>query len=145
MILRDFLSRQKQDNINPHGVIPISFNMQMCYRLDYYNIGERKPGKHLVQTRSQTKTSGIILPEVHGIDQGLGHKVRLEKQVLKPVVTPEVKGVSQVKARLGQGRVGMKRKMIKFPVFQPFDKPEQLKLLPGRRPIIQIAVRSIQY
>ena len=35
MILSDFLSRQKQDDSNPHKIIPISFNMQnICYKLD---------------------------------------------------------------------------------------------------------------
>ena len=33
--------------------------------------------------------------------------------------------------------------MFKFPVSQPLYKPEQLKLLPGRKPIIQIAERPI--
>ena len=33
MILNDFLSRQKYDG-NPHEIICISLNMQMCYRVD---------------------------------------------------------------------------------------------------------------
>ena len=33
MILSDFLSRQKHDDSNPHGIIPISFNMHnILYR-----------------------------------------------------------------------------------------------------------------
>ena len=35
----------------------------------FYNINERKEGKYLVQTRSQTKSGGINLPEVHGVTQ----------------------------------------------------------------------------
>ena len=37
MILSDFLSRQKNDDSNPHEIIPISYNM--CQSLDdnYYN------------------------------------------------------------------------------------------------------------
>ena len=31
--------------------------------------------------------------------------------------------------------------MLKFPVSQPYDKPEQPQLLPGRKPITQIAQR----
>ena len=34
MILSDFLSRQKHDDNNPCEILPISFNMQMYYRLD---------------------------------------------------------------------------------------------------------------
>ena len=33
--------------------------------------------------------------------------------------------------------------MLRFPMPQPHDKLEQSKLLPGRRPIIQIAERQI--
>ena len=51
--------------------------------------------------------------------------------------------MSHVKPRIGQGRAGIKRKMLKFPVSQPYSKPEQSKLLPGRNPIIQIAERPI--
>ena len=50
MILSDVLSRQKHDDCNPHAVIPISFNMQDILHSRYYNIGEIKDGKYLVQT-----------------------------------------------------------------------------------------------
>ena len=39
MILSDFLSRQ--DDSNPHEIIPISFNMQNVLQTRYYNKGER--------------------------------------------------------------------------------------------------------
>ena len=55
----------------------------------YYNIHEREQGKYLVQTRSKAKTSGIILPEVHGIDKGRDPNVRAEKQGTKPTVTSQ--------------------------------------------------------
>ena len=62
MILSDLLSRQKNDDSNPHEIIPISFNM--CQILDkiYYN-----KEKYLIQTRSQAMSSSIRLPEVHGV------------------------------------------------------------------------------
>ena len=50
MILSYFLSRQKQDDSNPHEIIPISFNMQNILQSRYYNITEREEGKYLVQT-----------------------------------------------------------------------------------------------
>ena len=34
MILSDFLSRQKVDNSIPSEIIPISFSMRTCYRID---------------------------------------------------------------------------------------------------------------
>ena len=40
--------------------------------------------------------------------------------------------------------MGIKRKTFKFPVSQLHVKPEQLKVLPGRKPMIQIAERLIQ-
>ena len=75
-----------------------------------------------MQTRSQTETSGIIVPEVHSTDKGIDPNIRPEKLVITPVVTPQAKGISRVKPILGQGRAGIKRKIFKFPVSQPFDK-----------------------
>ena len=62
MILSDFVSRQKNDNSNPHEIIPISFNM--CQILDDNYCNEEK---YLIQTRSQSTSSDIKLPEVHGM------------------------------------------------------------------------------
>ena len=50
--------------------------------------------------------------------------------------------MSKVKPRLHQCRAGIKWKTIRFPRSKPFDKSEQLKLLSGRRPIIQTAESS---
>ena len=55
MILSDLLSRQKHDDCSPQEIIPTSFNMQNILHSRYYNIGEWKEGKYLVQTRSQAK------------------------------------------------------------------------------------------
>ena len=81
MVLSDFLSRQRNDNSNPHEIIPISFNMQSILQSNYYNIGKEKVGKYLVQTRSQAISSGIGLPEAPGIDKGLDLNVLPEKQL----------------------------------------------------------------
>ena len=67
MVLSDFLSRQKHDNSNLYEIIPISFNMQNSLHARNYNIGEGNTGKFLIQTWSPAKSSGIKLPEVHGI------------------------------------------------------------------------------
>ena len=81
MILSDFLSRQKQDDGNPHDIIPILFNMENVLQTGYYNISEREQGKYLVQTRSQAISRGITIPEVHGIDKGIDPNIRLEKKL----------------------------------------------------------------
>ena len=57
MILNDFLCRQKNDDSNPHEIIPISFAMHNVLHKKYYNIG--KSQKYLVQTWFLTRSSGI--------------------------------------------------------------------------------------
>ena len=37
MVLNDFLSRQNNDNSNPHEIIPTSFNMCQVLHKKYYN------------------------------------------------------------------------------------------------------------
>ena len=129
MILNDFLSRQKHDDSKPHEIIPISFNMQSILHSRYYNMGQRKEEKYLVQTRSQAKSSGMILPAVHGVDKGINPKVHPEKQVIKPIIVPEAKGIIQNKPRLGQGRAGIKRK-VKIHIPPQLSKPIQSTVEP---------------
>ena len=112
MILTDVLSRQRTEYSNPHEIIPISFDMQAILRDRYYNVGQEKESRYLIQTQSHSKTSGIKLPEVHGVDKGIDPSVKPEKQILKPIKlamkpNPQV----QSKARSGQGRTGPRRKM----------------------------------
>ena len=79
MILSDFLSRQEIDESNPDEIIPISFDMKTILNDRYYKVEEEK-GKYLVQTRSQTKDSGI---KVHGTKKGLDPNLRPEWLVRK--------------------------------------------------------------
>ena len=99
MVLSDFLSRQNNDVSNPHEIIPIYFNMHKILQENYYNIES-----YLGQTRSQAKTSGIKLPEVHGMRKNLDPNIKPEKQHANPI-----KG-SAVKWHISQGRAGLKRK-----------------------------------
>ena len=66
---------------------------------NYYKIDS-----YLVQTRSQARTSGIKLPEVHGMRKNLNPNIKLEKQHANPIKD------SVVKPCIGQGRAGLKRK-----------------------------------
>ena len=52
MILSDFLSRQIEDDSNPHEIIPISFNIREILQENYHNITK---DTYMVQTRSQAK------------------------------------------------------------------------------------------
>ena len=49
----------------------------------FYNVEEEEEGQYLVQTRSQTKDSGIKVPEVHGAKKGVDPNLRAEWLVRK--------------------------------------------------------------
>ena len=89
MVLSGFLSRQKTDDGNPHEIIPISFSMREVLHENYYNLGNMtEEDKYLVQTRSQAKSRGVKVPEVHGTEESLVPHVKPERQ--KSVVTPPI-------------------------------------------------------
>ena len=80
MVLSNFLSRQQMDDSNPHELIPILFSLRdqvsdYFYRIDNEMNLPRKD-KCLVQTRSQVRSSGIRLPEIHGANKGLDPHVQ---------------------------------------------------------------------
>ena len=79
MILSGFLSRQNNDDNNPHEIIPISFNIHQVLH-KRYNIE-----KYLVQTRSQARPSGTKLHEVGGMGKNLDHNVKLKTQHANPI------------------------------------------------------------
>ena len=56
---------------------------------------------------SQTKVSGVKLPEVHSVDKGIDPGMKQERQLVKfpsPAIQPN-------KPILGQGREGPRREM----------------------------------
>ena len=111
MILSDFLSRQDLGDEDTKEIIPISFNMKLVLQNKYYNVNENEE-KYMVQTRSQTKASGVQLPEVHGSRKRLDpHKIP-EKQP-QPITGLDV----ERKPRIGQGRAGVGRKAL--PLLDP--------------------------
>ena len=127
MIPSDFLSKQRIDRSNPHEIIPISFDMKAILNDKYYNVG--KENRYLVQTHSQSKDTGIKLPEVHGADKGiepdlkpewivrksqkLAEKPRPEQDKVDPLVQEQtqVTGENHVKEQL----MPEQRKNIKAP------------------------------
>ena len=58
--------------------------MQSLLHDRYYTIGIL--GKIMVQTLSHLKSSGIKLPEVHGVGKGLDPNIKPEKQTINPIV-----------------------------------------------------------
>ena len=80
VVLSDFLSRQNSNDSNPHKIIPISFNLHTVSQENYYNIDS-----YLVQTRCKTRSSGINLPEVHGMRKNLDPNIKPDKQHANPI------------------------------------------------------------
>ena len=123
MTLSDFLSRQKNDDSNPHEIIPISFNMCPVLDDNYYS------EKYLIQTRSQAKSSGIRLLEVHGMGKDLDPNLKPEKQHTM------LKQGSKERPCIGQGRAGSKRKRCD-PINQSINQPSNFSWkIPGRTEI----------
>ena len=99
MILSDFLLRQGTDKSDPHEIIPISFDVKAILndKYDkYYNV-EEEESKYLVQKCSQTKDSGIKLPEVHGAEKGVDPNLRPEQIVRKSQKLVEKSRIEQDK------------------------------------------------
>ena len=133
MVLSDFLSRQKTDDSNPHELIPISFSLKdqvsdYFYRMDNENNLPRMD-KYMVQTRSQVRSNGIRLPEIHRANKGLDPHAQPGKQKSFPIQNVN-KGMPThpiPKPRIGQGRAGLRRK-VKAPL--PTASPHLLPVQP---------------
>ena len=133
MVLSDFLSRQKMDDSNPHELIPISFSLRDQVSDYFYCIDNEinlpRKDKYLVQTRSQVRSSGIRLLEIHGANKGLDPHIQPGKQKSFPIQTVN-KGMPThpiPKHSIGQGRAGLRRKVN---TLQPIPLPHQLPTQP---------------
>ena len=133
MILNNFLSRHKMDDSNPHELIPILFSLKSQVNEHFYCIDNEinlpRKGKYLVQTRSQVRSSGIRLLEIHVTNKGLDPHTQPGKQKSFPIQTIN-KGMPThpiPKPRIGQGRARL-RKKVKMP--QPIPLPQQLPTQP---------------
>ena len=147
MVLSDFLSRQKNDNRNPHEIIPISFTLKnlSCEHFYQFNsmtgISETETNKYLIQTISQAKSSGIKVPEIHSVNKGINSHLKPERQRPLPIpptctipptypAQPIDKGPPThpiPKPRIGQGRAGLRRKIR---TNQPIPLPKQMLAQP---------------
>ena len=151
MVLSDFLSRQKMDDSNPHEPIPISFLLKSQVSNYFYHIDNEviipRNDKYLVQTRSQVRSSGIRLPEIHGSKKELDPHVQPGKQKTFPMQTIN-KGMPMhaiPKPRIGQGRAGLRRKVNTLqpiplpqqPPTQPMTKHIQKAVMPLPEPVNQ--------
>ena len=134
MVLSNFLSRQKTDDSNPHELIPISFSLKSQVSDYFYHIDNRKViiprnDKYLVQTRSQVRSSGIRLLEMHGANKELDPHIQPGRQKTFPMQTIN-KGMPTCpipKPRIGQGTARLRRKVN---TLQPIPLPQQLPTQP---------------
>ena len=97
----------------------------MCQVLDdnYYN------KKYLIQMRSQAKSSGIKLLEVHSVGKNLDLNLKLEKQHTIP------KQGSKERPHIGQGRASSRGKRPDS-MNQSINQPSNLsQKIPGRTEI----------
>ena len=146
MILSDFLSRKKTDDSNPHKLISISFMLRNQVDNHFYQINSRtdhpKTDKYSVQTRSQAKSSGIKIPEIHGANEGLDPHVHPGKQ--RPLPSLPIHSIDKglpthliPKPRIGQGRVGLRRKVKTHP---PISLPQQTPAQPMVSQVPKVAL-----
>ena len=122
-------------------------------------ISETETNKYLIQTRSQMKSSGIKVPEIHGINKGLNPHVKPVRQrplsMLPTHSTPPTNLAQPInkgppthpipKPRIGQGRAGIRRKIrinlyIPLPrqmLAQPIPTPAPRKAPSLPEPVVQ--------
>ena len=124
MVLSNFLSRQNNEDSNPHEILPILFNMYKVLHEKYY-----KTENYLMQTRSQARSSGIKLPEIHGMGKNLDPNIKPEK------LHGNTKEGSVEEPCIGQGRAGLRRKRPD-PINQTIISPSELSQnIPGETKI----------
>ena len=132
MVLSDFLSRQKTDDSNPNKLIPTSFLLKSQAENHFYQIdnkiNQHRNDRYLLQTRTQVKSSGVKLPEIHGANKGLDPHVQPDKQRPFPSLPIQTvdKGLPLLpnpKPTIGQGRARLRRKVK---TLQPISLPHQL-------------------
>ena len=157
MVLSDFLSRQKTESSNPHEIIAISFILKGLMGNHFYQINnmneisQPETSKYLIQTRSQAKSGGIKVLEIHGMNKGLNPHIKLGKQ--RPLPTLPMHSIPPTslaqsvdkglpthpipKPRIGQGRAGLRRK---FRTNQPIPLPKQMPAQPITTPAPKAAL-----
>ena len=106
MILSEFLSRQIEDDSNPHEIIPISFNMQEILQDDYHQL---TTDTYNLQTRAQVKAQANT-------------PTMLNAQPKKQKVTPELPDC--------QSKLKKKKRNLRYcPVESP-NKPQEALCCP---------------
>ena len=94
--------------------------------------------------------SGITLPEVHRVDKGIDPNAQPGKQVKKSIVSSEVKGVTQIKPRLGQVEQVLNESNLIHPhyLINPYNQQEtpfynNLKILQSQKQHQKVHFQSL--
>ena len=98
MVLSDFLSRQDPGDEDTKEIIPISFNMKTVLQDKYNDNNDENIDRYMVQTRLQTKASGVELPEVHGSSKRLDPH-RIPERQTQPITRLEIDKKTQDRSR----------------------------------------------
>ena len=79
--------------------------------------------------QSQTKSTGVKLPEVHGVSKSLDPNIQPEKQSIKP---PKIEENFQIRPRIGQGRAELRRKKrhLNQPIAQSVEHSNKISEIP---------------
>ena len=146
MVLSDFLPRERTDDSSPHKLLPISFTLRNQVDNHFYQINSGtnhpKTDKYLVQIRSQTKSSGIKILEIHGANKGLNPHVKLGKQ--RPLPSLPIHNIDKgppthpiPKPRISQGRARLRRKAK---THQAISLPQQTPAQPLVSQVLKTAL-----
>ena len=102
MILSDYLSRHRQNDLDPSELIPISF----CCLKTYRSIIDDRIGEEIfcIKTRASTKASGETVGEVHGADKPLhpNHKPEHQSKSKLPSVTGKLSPEKVIRKPISQ-------------------------------------------
>ena len=85
----------------------------------YYNIENSE--QYLVHLWSQTKSSGIKLPEFHGVSKNLDPNIQPEKQNIRPLKGNEI---SQGMPRIGKRKAEIRRRRLPH-IYQTIAQPAE--------------------
>ena len=117
------------------NLIPISFMLRNQIDNHFYQINSRsdqpKTNRYFVQTRSQAKSSGTKIQEIHGANKGLDPHVQPGKQ--RPLPSLPIHSTDKgppthpiPKPNNCQGRAGQRRKVkAQHPIPLPHQSPVQ--------------------
>ena len=83
MVLGDYFSRHRESDEDPYGLVPVSFS---CLEMYLSHLGLHT--LNVYSTRSKTKETGVIVPEVHGVNKCLYPHVKPEHQKCKTQPKP---------------------------------------------------------